>query len=88
VPVAATAVSLNLTGVGATGNAFLHFFPGDLTSSAASVVAVGPGSRATRAAMANLELATDGRGTLGVTPEFTSAGQLDLLIDVNGYFAP
>ncbi len=88
VPVAATAVSLNLTGVGATGNAFLHFFPGDLTSSAASVVAVGPGSRATRAAMANLELATDGRGTLGVTPEFTTAGQLDLLIDVNGYFAP
>jgi len=65
----------------------VQVYPGDRQAPGTNVVSAGPG-RPIRAAAAVVALAADGTGSVGVLPSFKSPGQVDLLLDVSGYFAP
>nr|MDP9120545.1 hypothetical protein [Acidobacteriota bacterium] len=86
IPWNATAVSFNVTGVNSTAAVDLQVYPGDQPAPGTNVV--GLAASQTRAASAVIALATDGSGTVGVLPDFQTVGQVDLVLDVNGYFAP
>ena len=76
------AISANLAVV-PTASGALVVYPGDLgTAPLASSINFSSGR--TRANNAILLLASDGSGTVAV--QSVSAGPLDLIIDVNGYF--
>jgi len=87
VPSNATSVSFNVTAVGPTAAVGVQLYPGDQSAPLSNVVSTNPGA-GNRAAAAVIELARNGAGTVGVLPTFLTAGQLDLVLDVNGYFAP
>lgn len=80
IPSMAKAVSVNVTIVRPAAPGFLRFFPGDATPPLASTINFRPG--AVRANNAVLPISA--AGELGV--ENGSAGNVDLVIDVNGYF--
>lgn len=82
IPAGATAVSANLTVVGAASVGFLTLYRGDGAASATSTINFNPGS--TRANAAVLQLSLDGSGTVKV--QNASAGPLNLVLDVNGFF--
>ncbi len=81
IPAAAKALSLNITMTGATGAGYLRFSPNCLPS-AASSVAFSAGQ--TRAAEAILAL--DPSGILTANAVIPGGTQVQLVIDVNGYF--
>jgi len=85
VPSDAVAVSLNVTGVSPTASGYLALFPGNASLTAASALSYNAGT--TRANNAVLLLSTDNLGTLAAQA-IMSSGQVDLIIDVNGYFKP
>jgi hypothetical protein len=87
VPASAISVSFNVAVVNPTADVSLQAFPGDQPAGSSNVVSSNPHA-GNRAAAAVLALAVNGSGTLGVLPTFQTAGQVDLLLDVNGYFAP
>jgi hypothetical protein len=82
VPVAAQAVSVNLTVVGATAIGDLRVTAGHVTTTETSALSI-PLSRA-RANNAVIQLSTAGDGTLAATNATT--GTVHLILDVNGYF--
>ena len=84
VPVEATAVSVNLTIVGASGVGFLQAYAGDQPAPGTSVVNFVSGS--TRANNALVQLALDGSGTLALRPIIANGTPLHVVVDVNGYF--
>jgi hypothetical protein len=79
---AATAVSLNVavTDVAATGN--LVLYAANLAVPSTSAISFDTGR--TRANNAIVQVATDGSGAINIVN--VSAGQLDVVVDVNGYF--
>jgi len=82
IPAGATAVSANLTIVGASAQGSLSIYRGDGSLTGTSMINFNPGK--TRASNAFLQLALDGSGTVKVNN--VSAGPLHLVLDVNGYF--
>ena len=82
IPPDAQAVSVNvtITSVQATGTLLLY--RGDGSPTTASTISFRPG--VTRANNAQTQLAVDGSGTFRV--QNSSAGTLDIIVDVNGYY--
>jgi peptidase M23-like protein/Kelch motif protein len=81
IPPNARAVSLNVTAVGPTAGGQITLFPADQAVPSTSTVNFGTGQ--TRANNAVLGLSADGR----LAAVFGGSGQVDLTLDVNGYFA-
>ncbi|HYN42695.1 MAG TPA: PQQ-dependent sugar dehydrogenase, partial [Thermoanaerobaculia bacterium] len=82
VAASAYAAILNVTAVSPAASGYLTVFPGHLAASATSTVSFAAGR--TRAAATVMLLAADGTGTLKVTNG--SAGAVDVVLDVSGYF--
>lgn len=81
VPVTASAVSANLTVI-PSADGQLRVAPGDQGFTSASAISFRAGT--VRANNAVLFLATDGTGTVGVQND--AAGNVDFVLDINGYF--
>ncbi len=82
VPSTATAISVNVTSVGAATRGYLTLYRGDAAyPPATSTVNFSAGR--TRGNSAMILLATNG-GTIGV--KNASVGSVHLVVDVNGYF--
>jgi Tol biopolymer transport system component len=87
VPDTATAVAVNITVIGATGQGNLKVYPGDVDPPAASTINFQAG--VTRANNAMLPLAYDGSGILGFLPNIAGmagSGTVHVVVDVVGYF--
>jgi hypothetical protein len=82
IPLAAKAISINVTAVSPPAAGNLRLFPGDGTAPNASALNFGAGQ--TRANNAIVMLASSGSGTVGLRNSSTAS--LDVVIDVNGYF--
>lgn len=85
VPANARAVAANVTVVSPSVGGFVTIFPGNYPTPATSTINFA--ARRTLANSAILPLATDGTGTLAVTPALPPGSSVHLLIDVSGYFA-
>ena len=84
IPATAKAVALNVTAVNATGTGSLTVYPANLSVPLASVVSFMPGWN--RASNALVKLSTDGEGRIGVAANLGLTGQVDVILDVAGYF--
>src|SRR5436305_12080710 len=84
VPATARAVSINVTAIGPPGVGDLVLFPGNQTTS--STTTVGFQTGLTRANHVVLSLAADGSGTLAALARIATGGQVNLVVDVDGYF--
>jgi len=84
VPVTARAVSINITAVNPTGAGFIILFPADQLQPGTS--SLNFGAAQTRAN--NAVLALSASGLLGAVAGIAANDQVDLIIDVNGYFGP
>jgi len=82
VPLAAQAVSLNLTVTGGTAPGLLRLYPGDQALPATSNINYALGETVTNNAV--MSLSRDGLGTLKVRCE--SAGTVQFILDISGYF--
>ena len=84
IPTTAKAISINAAVVvaGASGN--LSFYPGDLGPPNASNINFTPGQ--TRANNAVVKLAGSGSGTFAVSQFTVPAANVNVIVDVNGYF--
>jgi hypothetical protein len=83
IPSDAVAVSINVTVVTPGSGGHVTLFPGDADVPATSTLNFNPGK--TRANSAVLALASDASGTLAAQASLAAGGQVDLLVDVNGY---
>jgi len=84
IPANAVAVSLNVTEVAPSANGFITLFPGDGLLPATSSVNFVRG--ATRTNNMLLALAADASGSLAAQASLAGGGQVDLIIDVSGFF--
>lgn len=84
IPATAKALSVNVTVVGPTGDGFVTLLPGNYPVPNASTINFSAGQ--TRTNNAVLPLSSDGAGTLAAQALVTSKGNLQLIVDVNGYF--
>jgi len=84
IPATARAVSFNVTVVGPTGSGSVTLHPGDLPVPGTLTVAFQAG--VTRSNNAQTMLATNGSGTIGAYAALSGGGEVDLILDVNGYF--
>ncbi len=82
IPAGATSIAANITVVQPAAAGSLHAYPGNLAPTSSAVLSFRKGK--TRATSAMLLLATDGTGTLGFQNE--SSGNLNVVLDVTGYF--
>ena len=82
IPLTATAVSGSLIAIKPGASGLVRVYPGDITEPATLTIAFGAGQ--TRAGNGLFLLATNGTGTLAV--HNVSAGPVDFVFDVNGYF--
>jgi hypothetical protein len=81
IPTDAVALSLNVTAIGATAPTFLAIWPAGATQPDASSLNPSPGQPPTPNAVTT-DLSTDGRFSI-----FNLQGSVDVLVDVNGYYA-
>jgi hypothetical protein len=89
IPANAVSVAFNVTAVGATANVSLAVYPGDLASPpTTNVVTANTSQHSVIASNAVIPLAANGNGTVAVAATFATAGQVDVILDVNGYFLP
>jgi len=89
IPASAKAVSFNITVISPTGSGFLVFRPGNQTSGPFphSTINFDP-ANSPRANNANLRLATNGAGSVNISPYVAaSPGQVHVILDVYGYFS-
>jgi hypothetical protein len=85
IPLTAHAISANLTVTGGTGQGSVIAYAGDgAIAPAASSLSFAASQ--TRANNAMIELSADGFGTVRVQLEIVDGGQVDVILDVNGYF--
>jgi hypothetical protein len=82
IPADAKALSANITMVAATAPGVLHPYPTTLLSTPITGIPIAVGK--TRAVALILQLATDGSGEVAFWNE--SPADLNLILDVNGYF--
>jgi PKD repeat protein len=85
IPLGARAVAINLTAVSATAAGAISVYPADYPSGFNNTIDFNTGG--VRACGAVLPLSSDGLGELAATAVLTS-GQVQLVIDVSGYFGP
>jgi PKD repeat protein len=85
VPLGARSIALNITAVSATAAGAISLFPADYPSSLGNSIDFDAGG--VRACGAVLPLSSDGLGQLAATAALPS-GQVQLVLDVSGYFAP
>ncbi len=85
VPLGARSVALNITAVNASTAGGITLYPADYPSGLASSIDFAAGG--VKACGAVLPLSSDGLGQLAATAALAS-GQVQLVIDVSGYFAP
>jgi hypothetical protein len=84
IPASARALSANLTVTGPTGSGNVVLFPADAAAPVASLLNFSTGQ--TRSNNALLTLARTGTGNLTISPFVFGGGQVQLIVDVNGYF--
>jgi PKD repeat protein len=84
IPVTAKALSVNVTVVSPSGDGFVTLLPGNYPVPTASTINFGAGQTRTNSAV--LPLSSDGSGTLAAQALVTGKGNLQLVVDVNGYF--
>jgi len=84
IPANAKALSVNITVVSPTSDGFISLFPGNYPVPLASTINFGAGQ--TRTNNAILPLSSDGSGTLAAQPFVVGKGNVQLVVDVNGYF--
>jgi hypothetical protein len=77
-------VSVNITAVGPTAGGHITLFPADQLQPGTSSLNFRAGQ--TRANNAVLPLSAS--GFVAATAGLVGSGQVDLIVDVNGYFAP
>ena len=82
IPSTARSLSVNVAVVSPTAPGYLSLYPANLAPPRTSTINFQSGQ--TKANNAVLVLATDGTGRIGVVNG--SAGSLDFILDVNGYF--
>ena len=82
IPVSAQSLSVNVAIVGPAAPGYLALYPGDGPPPVASTINFMPGQVRTNNAL--IKLANDGSRRIGVLNG--SAGSVDLVLDVNGYF--
>ncbi|HVO49677.1 MAG TPA: hypothetical protein VMV60_01675, partial [Thermoanaerobaculia bacterium] len=82
IPANAKSLSVNVTVTNVTAAGDLSFYRGDGQETGTSTASLMVGR--TRANNAMVQLALDGSGTIAV--QNTSAGTVDVIVDVNGYF--
>ena len=75
---------MNVTVVDPTNSGFVSLYPGNYPIPSTSTLNFGPGQ--TRTNNAILPLSSDGSGTLAAQPSVTGKGNLQLVVDANGYF--
>jgi len=83
IPSDARAVSLNVTAVAPAGSGYLTLFPSDIPAPATSTISFAGG--VTRSNNAILLLAAGDR-SLAVRPQVGGNGQVQVVVDVSGYF--
>jgi hypothetical protein len=89
IPANAVSVAVNVTAVGATADVSLTVYPGDLASPpATNVVSASASHHPVIASNAVIPLAANRSGTAAVAATFAGAGQVDVILDVSGYFLP
>ncbi len=84
IPASATALAVNVTATQPSAQGHLTLHPGDLPAPGASTINFAAGQ--TRANNAIVPLATNGDGTLALTPFVLGAGTVHVIVDVTGYF--
>lgn len=84
VPATARSVSLNVTVVGPTSSGIVTLYPEDLPVPGTSTVSFTVDL--TRGNNTLIALATNGSGMIGALASLSGGGEVDLLLDVNGYF--
>ncbi|MEP7009427.1 MAG: hypothetical protein ABJC13_03815 [Acidobacteriota bacterium] len=84
IPPDAVAVSLNLTAISPSSNGWIMLFPSNDIPQLISTLNFSNGMNRTNNAIAFL--ATDQSGTLGAQALLDGGGQVDLVLDVNGFF--
>ncbi|MEA2690946.1 MAG: hypothetical protein QOJ16_333 [Acidobacteriota bacterium] len=84
IPATAKAVAVNVTVVDPTNSGFVSLYPGNYPVPSTSTLNFGPGQ--TRTNNAILPLSSDGSGTLAIQPFILGKGNVQLLVDVSGYF--
>jgi PKD repeat protein len=84
IPANARALSVNITVVSPTGAGFISVFPGNYPVPVASTINFSAGQ--TRTNNAILPISSDTSGTLSAQPVVTGNGNVQLVVDVNGYF--
>jgi hypothetical protein len=89
IPANAVSVAVNVTAVGATADVSLTAYPGDLASPpVTNVVSASASRHPVIASNAVIALAGNRSGTAAVAASFAGAGQVDVILDVSGYFLP
>ena len=83
-PASARAISVNLTVVSPTNTGYVVLFPTDAAPPLASLINFSPGQ--TRSNNALLTLARTGTGNVTANAVVQGAGNVQLIVDVNGYF--
>jgi PKD repeat protein len=86
IPTNARALAANVTVVGATGSGYVTFYPGNYPQPSTTTVSFSAGD--TRSNQTTLPLATTGEGTLAALASIAGTGNVQLVIDVSGYYAP
>jgi hypothetical protein len=84
IPATARAVAVNVTVLQGQGDGRLTLHPGNLSTPNTSTINFTAGQ--TLANNAILALASNGEGTLGITPFVIGGGTVHVLVDVSGYF--
>jgi hypothetical protein len=85
IPSSAKSVVFNVTVVNPSADASVQMYPGDEPPPPGTNVNSTPAG-GVRAALAVIELATNGTGVVTVLPTASVSGQTDLALDVSGYF--
>jgi len=86
IPAEARALAANLTVVSPTATGSLNLYPGNYPVPPTAETSFRAG--VTRANEVVVGLATAGEQTLAARAEIADGGSLDVIVDVNGYFAP
>ncbi len=84
IPANAAAVSLNISAVAPSANGSITLFPGN--STLPPTISINFTRGAVRTNNAVLALATDASGTLAAQAFLAGGGQVDLIVDINGFF--
>jgi PKD repeat protein len=86
VPAGARALAANVTVISPTGSGYVTFFPGNYPQPSTTMISFSAGD--TRSNHMILPLATTGGGTFAALASIAGNGNVQLVIDVSGYYAP